>query len=163
MMRRIHSSFVAALVGLAVAGSAFTAHAQDGAPPSEISFGSVALNVADIPRAEKFYSEVFGLVRTFQYPPEGEPIEIGLGRPDQPGGMGLLLAHFNDDPLPEGKRAYGRIIINTSDARGLAERAVAAGAKMLRDLGPPGGPVILFLSDLDGYEFELYQPAPGGE
>ena len=76
-MRRIHSSFVAALVGLAVAGSAFTANAQSEAPASEISFASVALNVADIPRAEKFYSEVFGLVRTFQFPPAGEPIEIG--------------------------------------------------------------------------------------
>lgn len=163
MVLRVHSSFVAAVVGLAVAGSAFTANAQSGAPAPEISFASVALNVADIPRAEKFYTEVFGLVRTFQFPPEGEPIEIGLGRPDQPGGMGLLLAHFSDDPLPEGKSAYGRIIITTNDARGLAERAVAAGAKMLRDLGPPGGPVLLFLSDLDGYEFELYQPAPDGD
>ena len=162
-MRRIPSSLVAALVGLAVAGSAVTANAQAGAPESEISLGSVALNVADIARAEKFYSEVLGLVRTFQYPPQGDPIEVGLGRPDQRGGMGLLLAHFNDDPLPEGKTTYGRIIINSSDARGLAERAVAAGAKMLRDVGPPGGPVILFLSDLDGYEFELYQPAPGRE
>ena len=162
-MRRIPSSFVAALVGLAVAGSVVPTNAQNGAPESEISLGSVALNVADIPRVEKFYTEVFGLVRTFQYPPQGEPIEIGLGRPDRPGGMGLLLAHFNDDPLPEGKTTYGRIIINSSDARGLAERAVAAGAKMLRDVGPPGGPVILFLSDLDGYEFELYQPTPGGE
>jgi len=163
MTPRIPSKLVAALIGFAVAGSASTAAAQDGAPASEISFSSVALNVADIPRAEKFYTEVFGLVRTFQFPPEGEPIEIGLGRPDQPGGMGLLLAHFNDDPLPEEKAAYGRIIITTSDARGLAERAVAAGAKMLRDISPPDGPVLLFLSDLDGYEFELYQPAPGGE
>ena len=59
--------------------------------------------------------------------------------------MGVLLAHFNDDPLPKGKSAYGRIIINSGDARGLAERAVAAGAKMLRDVGPPGGPVILLV------------------
>lgn len=162
-MRRLRTSFVAAVAGLAVAGSAFTATAQDSAPTAEISFSSVGLNVADIPRAEKFYSEVFGMVRTFQYPPEGEPIEIGLGLAGQPGGMGLLLAHFSDDPLPEEKAAYGRIIITTSDARGLAERAVAAGAKMLRDVGPPNGPVILFLSDLDGYEFELYEPAPGGE
>jgi predicted enzyme related to lactoylglutathione lyase len=158
-MRRIPSLLAAALVGITVGVSAVAAEAQT----STISLGSVALNVADIARAEKFYSEVFGLVRTFQYPPQGDPIEIGLGRPDQPGGMGLLLAHFNDDPLPAGKSTYGRIIINSSDARGLAERAVAAGAKMLRDVGQPGGPVILFLSDLDGYEFELYQPAPGGE
>ncbi|MEE2963081.1 MAG: VOC family protein [Acidobacteriota bacterium] len=159
-MRRIPSPLAVVLVGLAVGVSAVMAEAQT----NEISLGSVALNVADIPRAEKFYSETFGLVRTFQYPPEGDdPFEIGLGRPGQPGGMGLLLVHLNDDPLPEDKSAYGRIIINSSDARALAEKAVAAGAKMLRDLGQPGGPVILFLCDLDGYEFELYQPAPGGE
>jgi len=159
-MRRPFLSLAAALVGLVVSGSAVTALAQT----NEISLGSVALNVADIARAEKFYSEVFGLERTFQFPPDGNNlIEIGLGHPDQQGGMGLLLAHFNDDPLPEGKAAYGRIIINSSDARALAEKAVAAGAKMLRDLTSPGGPVLLFLSDLDGYEFEIYQPAPAGQ
>ena len=52
-------------------------------------------------------------------------------------------------------------MINSDDARGLAERAIAAGATMLRDLGPPNGPVILFLSDLDVYEFELYQAQAG--
>ncbi|MDP6581569.1 MAG: VOC family protein [Vicinamibacterales bacterium] len=158
-MGRIPSFLAAAIVGITIAVSAVRAEAQT----SAMSFSSVALNVADLARAERFYSEVFGLVRTFQYPPQGDPIEIGLGRPDQQGGMGLLLAHFNDDPLPDGKSAYGRIIINSTDARALAERAVAAGAKMLRDVGQPGEPVILFLSDPDGYEFELYQASPGGE
>lgn len=159
-MRRLTLSLAAVLFALVVAGSAAPAEAQtDG-----ISLGSVALNVADIERAETFYTEVFGLVRTFQFPPDGNNlIEIGLGRPDQPGGMGLLLARFNDDPLPEGKSAYGRIIINSTDARALADRAVEAGAKMLRDLTSPGGPILLFLSDLDGYEFEIYQPAPAGQ
>ena len=131
-----------------------------GKPQMSVGLSAVGINVADIARAEKFYSEVFGLERTFQYPPQGDPTEIGLGRPG--GGMGLLLARLTDDPLPDGKSAYGRIVINSDDARGLAERAIAAGAKMLRDLGTPNGPVILLLSDLDGYEFELYQ-APAGE
>ena len=42
----------------------------------------------------------------------------------------------------------------------LADRAIAAGAKMNRDLTSPGGPILLFLNDLDGYEFEIYQPPP---
>jgi hypothetical protein len=54
-------------------------------------------------------------------------------------------------------------IINSTDARALAERTVAARAKMLKDVGQPGGPVLLFLSDPDGYEFELGQLASGGE
>ena len=119
----------------------------------------VGINVADVARAEKFYTEVFGLRRTFQFPPQGEPMEVGLSLPG--GGMTLLLAHLTDDPLPKGKSAYGRIVINTDDARALADRAIAAGSKLLRDLGQPGGPTILFMSDLDGYEFELYQAPPG--
>ena len=43
----------------------------------------VALNVADIERSEKYYSEIFNLRRTFQYSPSGGPvIEIGLGNKD---------------------------------------------------------------------------------
>ena len=158
-MRRITLLLTAALASLVLIGVPAQAVAQtDG-----ITLGAVALNVADIPRAERFYTEVFGLVRTFQFPPDGEDkdlIEIGLGRPDQPGGMGLLLARLNDDPLPEEKNRYGRIVINSTDARALAARAVEAGATMLRDLTSPGGPILLFLSDLDGFEFEIYQPPP---
>ena len=160
-MRRAHCVLTAALVVTLAASALMTARAQppDEAPPMSVGFLGVGINVADLPRAETFYTDVFGLTRTFQFPPEGDPIEVGLAVPGQ-GGMSLLLAHLTDDPLPEGKSAYGRIVINTDDARGLADRAVAAGAKMLRDVGPPGGPIILFLSDLDGYEFELYQAAP---
>ena len=158
-MRRLTPAVGAVLVVLGLTLSAPTAEAQT----EGVTLGAVALNVADIPLAEKFYSEVFGLVRTFQFPPDGPDenlIEIGLGRPDQPGGMGLLLARFDDTPLPEEKSRYGRIIINSPNARALADRAIAAGAKMNRDLTSPGGPILLFLNDLDGYEFEIYQPAP---
>ena len=163
-MHRTRNSFVAAFIGVLVAISAPVVEAQSSAdaPSMAITFGSVGINVADIAQAEKFYTDVFGLVRTFQFPPEGDPIEVGLGRPEG-GGMGLLLARLDDRPLPEGKSRYGRIVIMTDDARALADRAIAHGSMLLRDLGSPGGPVILFMSDLDGYEFELYQAPPGGE
>jgi catechol 2,3-dioxygenase-like lactoylglutathione lyase family enzyme len=161
-MRRISFSLVLAFLGFVVGLSAQTVQAQTSAdkPSMEIGFMGVGINVADVARAEKFYTEVFGLVRTFQFPPEGTPMEVGLARPG--GGITLLLAHLSDDPLPQGKSAYGRIVINTDDARALADRAIAHGSKLLRDLGSPGGPVILFMSDPDGYEFELYQ-APSGQ
>ena len=145
---------------LCLGAASAAAQGPAGKPQMPVGLSAVGINVADIARAEKFYSEVFGLERTFQYPPQGDPTEIGLGRPG--GGMGLLLARLTDDPLPDGTSAYGRIVINSDDARGLAERAIAAGAKMLRDLGTPNGLVILFLFNLDGYKFELYQ-APAGE
>ena len=157
-MHRIPFSLAAALAGaIFVAGSApAEAQAPDGKPPMSIGFLGVGINVSDLARSEKFYTEVFGLQRTFRFPPEGELMEVGLAFPGQPG-VTLLLARLNDDPLPEGKSAYGRIVFNTDDARALADRMIAAGSKLLSDVGPPGGPVILFLSDPDGYQVELFQ------
>ena len=152
----------AALVVALAVFAAPTAEAQtSGEPPSiDIGFLGVGINVADLARAEEFYTTVFGLERTFQFPPDGDPIEVGLARPGA--GMTLVLARLTDEPLPAGKSAYGRIIINTSDARALAERAIAVGSKPLRDIELPGGTIVLFMSDPDGYDFELVQAAPGG-
>ena len=76
--------------------------------------------------------------------------------------MSIILAHFNDDPLPEGLSAYGRLIITTNDAAALAKRASERNST-LRNLSEPGsaGPVIIFLDDPDGYQIELYQPPAG--
>ena len=150
---------LAAALAVALLGAFVTpaaAQAQDGKPKMTVGFIGVGINVSDLAVSEKFYTEVFGLERTFRFPPEGELMEVGLAFPGQTG-MTLLLARLNDDPLPEGKSAYGRIVFNTDDARGLADRMIAAGSKLLSDVGPPGGPVILFLSDPDGYQVELFQ------
>lgn len=129
---------------------------HDMAPPkARTNLNALALNVESIPRAEKYYTAVFGMKRVFQYPPEGTPIEIGLASKDQPSAM-LLLARFNDDPLPEGKARYGRIVINTDDAWALAKRAEKHGSK-IRQVGGDEGPLLLFFEDPDGYEVELYQ------
>ena len=158
-MRRTPLSLAAALAGaILVAGSGpAAAQAPADKPPPSAGFIGVGINVSDLARSEEFYTEIFGLQRTFRFPPEGDLMEVGLAFPDRPGGMTLLLARLNDDPLPEGKSAYGRIVFNTDDARALADRMIAAGSKLLSDVGPPGGPVILFLSDPDGYQVELFQ------
>ena len=119
-MLRIPFSLSAVLVALALSLSVLPAEAQSGDAPTapEITMGGVALNVEDIARSEKFYNEVFGLERNFEIESQGSLIEIGLGRPG--GGMVFVLAHFNDDPLPEGRTAYGRIVVNVSDAKAVA-------------------------------------------
>jgi catechol 2,3-dioxygenase-like lactoylglutathione lyase family enzyme len=134
----------------------------DGHESIEISLMGTGINVADLDRAEKFYSEVFEMKRTFQYPPEGKPLEIGLGRAG--GGAALILAQFNNDPLPEEKKAYGRLIFNVSDAETVAKRAEKRGST-LRHVGVrgPKNPVIIFFDDLDGYDVELYQAGPVAE
>ena len=131
------------------------AHHEEDPPTATAALNAIALNVADIPRAEKYYTEVFGMKRVFQYPTEGTPIEIGLALPTQPSAI-LLLARFSDEPLPEGKRRYGRFVIYTDDAWQLAKRAEKRGSKV-RQVGGDEGPLLLFFDDLDGYEVELYQ------
>ena len=157
-MRHVPFFLPVALAGVLAGVPSAPAYAQApaGKPQMTVGFIGVGINVSDLARSEKFYTEVFGLERTFRFPPEGELMEVGLAFPGQTG-MTLLLARLNDDPLPDGKSAYGRIVFNTDDARGLADRMIAAGSKLLSDVGPPGGPVILFLSDPDGYQVELFQ------
>jgi len=139
------------------AGIAIPVAAENG---PELSIGSVALNVAEFERSEKFYADVLGFVRVGTYPPagQGDPIEVFLGRPGGSGGASLILAHVSDDPLPEGKSRYGRIIVNTPEAKIVEKLAQAAGAET-REITIPGDnpPVIIFFNDPDGYEIELYQ------
>ena len=126
---------------------------------SDAALAHVAINVADLSRSEKYYRDVLGFARVWQYPPDSEtPIEVGLAAPG--GGAGLVLARLNDDPLPEGKGRYGRIIVNTTNAKTLAAKAEAAGSKT-RFVTIPGDnpPTIVFFRDPDGYEIELYQAA----
>ena len=156
-MFRIPSWLTPVLVVVALSVSAVAAEAQSGDTSSEpeINMASVALNVTDIATSEKFYNEVFGLERTFEFESQGNLIEIGLGRPG--GGMGLLLAHFNDDPLPEGRTAYGRIVVNVSDAKTVAKRATDRGSTISQDTVIGNGAHLIFFDDPDGYEIELYQ------
>ena len=124
---------------------------------SDAALAHVALNVADIGRSEEYYGVVLGFTRIWQYPPDSAtPIEIGLAAPG--GGAGLVLARLNDEPLPEGKGRYGRVIVNTANAKALAARAAAAGSEP-RFVTIPGDnpPTIVFFRDPDGYEIELYE------
>ena len=144
---------------IAVCGLSAAAVQAQAPAPSDLTLSSVALNVADLARSEKFYIDVLGLERTFRYPADGKLLEVGLSRPGQKGQMGIILAHFNDDPLPEGKARYGRIVVVTSDAEAVAKRVTDAGFAARTLAAPPGGSVVIFVTDPDGYQIELYQPA----
>ena len=145
------------IAALALATAALAAEKES----SDAALAHVAINVADLERSEKYYRDVLGFKRVWQYPPDSaSPFEIGLAAPG--GGAGLVLAHLSDDPLPEGKGRYGRIIVNTANAKALAAKAEAAGSTT-RFVTIPGDnpPTIVFFRDPDGYEIELYQaPSP---
>ena len=152
--------FLRMLTVAALAFATLPLAAEDGKTDegkSDAALAQVAINVADLDRSETYYRDVLGFTRAWQYPPDSEhPIEIGLAAPG--GGAGLVLAHLDDDPLPEGKGSYGRIIVNTANAKMLAAKAEAAGSKP-RFVTIPGDnpPTIVFFRDPDGYEIELYQ------
>lgn len=145
------------LAALAIAMVALAAESEN----SDAALAQVAINVADLERSEKYYRDALGFKRVWQYPADSAtPIEIGLSAPG--GGAGLVLAHLSDDPLPEGKGSYGRVIVDTANAKALAARAEAAGSTT-RFVTIPGDnpPTIVFFRDPDGYEIELYQaPSP---
>ena len=153
---------LASLLGITASAASAQAPAA-----SDITLSAVALNVFDLARSEKFYIDVLGLERTFRYPAEGKLLEVGLSRPGSKlaassanvGQMTVILAHFNDDPLPEGKARYGRIVVVTGDAQAVAKRATDAGGQARTLSATPGGSVVIFVTDLDGYQIELYQPA----
>ena len=73
-----------------------------------------------------------------------------------------MLARLDDEPLPEGKGRYGRIIVDTRNAKKLAAKAEAAGSKPRLVTSPGDNPsTIALFHDPDGYEIELYQaPSP---
>ena len=132
---------------------------------TEMSLGMVVLNVPDLDAAEAYYTDVIGFELTGSYPADRKKaFEIFMSPKKTGSGASatLGLAHLSGtpSPLPEGKSSYGRIIINTPNAREIAARAVKAGAT-IREIKLEGDnvPVILFFNDLNGYEIELYQAA----
>ena len=139
-MLRATTLVLIALVGSLVGISRDAARAQTPAA-ADITLSAVALNVSDLAQSEKFYIDLLGLERTFRYPADGKLLEVGLSRPGQKGQMSVILAHFNDDPLPEGKERYGRIVVVTHRCEGggqAGERCGIRGEDLERAAGRLG-------------------------
>jgi catechol 2,3-dioxygenase-like lactoylglutathione lyase family enzyme len=124
-----------------------------------IKMGGVGLNVADMQRAEAFYTDVVGLKVAIRVPEQGPPMEIALSVSGSlTGGDPFVVLANLGKPLTPGREGFGRVIINTTDAEAIARRATEAGfaAESLSQPGPNSRPVY-FLTDPDGYQVELYQ------
>ena len=128
----------------------------------EMVVGIVALNVPDLDAAEAYYTDVLGFELVGSYPADRKiAFEIFMSPKISGAETGAIVGFAHSDapsPLPEGKSSYGRIIINTLNAREIAARAVKAGATIRETkLSGANAPVILFFHDLNGYEVELFQ------
>ena len=127
---------------------------------AELRLAGVGINVSDIERSARFYTEVIGLRRAMRAPATGEMRELVLTANGQMGGTILVLAKLDGQPLTPGREGFGRVITNPPDVEAVARRAEAAGFKVTRLPHQPGGPVVAFVEDPDGYRVELYQTAP---
>ena len=124
---------VLTVAALAVAAAPLVAADDE---KSDAALSQVAINVEDLDRSEKYYRDVLGFVRIWQYPPESEtPIEIGLAAPG--GGAGLVLARLSDELLPEGKGRYGRIIVKYRERQGAGGESRGVPQAVRRAFGAP--------------------------
>ena len=121
-----------------------------------ISIGNVAINVSDLARAERFYTEGLGLeVLTRINTPEVR--EVIVGSPGE-GSQLMLAKHATDDATPQPAGIW-KVFLFTDDVAALYDAAIAAGADAVE---PPAyleqfKVTIAFVKDLDGYLLELGQ------
>lgn len=121
-----------------------------------VHIGNVALDVADLERAERFYCSVLGLDVLARIEADGVRAII-IGAPDL--GSQIELAVRDGGPDPIAPSGIWKVFVFTDDARALFDGAVAAGAE---PVDPPklltGFDIILaFVKDPDGYLVEIGQ------
>ncbi len=116
------------------------------------------LRVGDLDRSIEFYTDVMGmsLIRRKDYP-DGDFTIAFLGYGDEQQNAVLELTYNWGEDNYEMGTAYGHIAIEVPDVYEATEKAVAKGAKVLREAGPmnAGTTILSFLEDPDGYQIEL--------
>jgi lactoylglutathione lyase len=125
-----------------------------------IRMGGVGLNVSDIDRSLKFYTDAVGLKVAFRLPGDGPIKEVALCvSGNMASGEPFVVLTNNGQPPAPGHETFGRVIINTPDSAALAARATRLGYSATQvggGSGPNARPVY-FLTDPDGYRVEVYQ------
>lgn len=110
----------------------------------------VGLVVSDLERSRQFYTDVLGFKVAARVPAQGPAQEYLLGLSGDVRADTLVV--IRQGQVPAGATGFGRVIVVAPNARGLAERAAAAGYKPARIVD--GTNVV---RDPDGYAIELYQ------
>lgn len=117
------------------------------------------LEVADIRASMRFYCELLGFERSYQFPPEGEPgfVVVGLG------GVGIGLSQKTDEPAVAGGPIVNtepfEVCIYTSDVDGAAAWLAENGVKqLLPPTDQPWGERLTYFEDPDGNRVHITAP-----
>jgi catechol 2,3-dioxygenase-like lactoylglutathione lyase family enzyme len=124
-----------------------------------IKIGGVGLNISDVERSKKFYTEVLTMKVAMTVPvgDKGSEVVLSLSGDLTSGQPFIVLAHLVGKPPGPGKEGFGRVIINTDDAAAIAKRATDGGYKVAKlDSAQMGNRVVYFISDPDGYQIEVF-------
>jgi catechol 2,3-dioxygenase-like lactoylglutathione lyase family enzyme len=147
----------ACLCAIVIGNLATLSDARSAEPPSTpiIKMGGVGLNVTDTERSKSFYMDVLMMKVAFVAPmgDKGSEVVMSMSGKMGEGDPFIVLAHVGSPP-GAGKEDFGRVIINTTDAAGIANRASHGGYKVSKM--PVPGREVYFISDPDGYQIEVY-------
>jgi lactoylglutathione lyase len=121
-----------------------------------ISLDQYCINISDLARSERFYTEALGLSVThrIEIPGVSEVVLAGTS------GNRIQLAwhHDHSGPIQHGNGLW-KLYLNTDDCAGLYARAVAAGAEAVSEPQhlTQWNVSVAFIRDPDGYLFEIVQ------
>lgn len=114
----------------------------------------VAIGVADIARAVRFYEQAFGMVAVYR--------DAAMAQLQTPGARDVLVLERADAlvGISGGIRHFGFRLVDPADIDKAAE-AIAAAGGTITDKGEfvPGEPYVFF-HDPDGYEVEVWYELP---
>jgi lactoylglutathione lyase len=118
--------------------------------------GQYCINVTDLERSTRFYSEVLGLdiEQRFDIP---EASEVLLGSKDSDGKIQLAQQKNQQGPIVHG--AVYKLYLYTDDCKKVYERALAFGSKskMEPQVLTEWNCTVAFVLDPDGYPVEIVQ------
>ena len=124
-----------------------------------MQFGYTILYVPDVPATLKFYEAAFGLKTRFLHE-GGDYGELDTGSTALAFSAHSLMQQLGKNPQTASAQAPSfEIALCTPDVPQALERAIAAGAKLMRPVEVmPWGQTIAYVADINGFLVELCTP-----
>ena len=119
------------------------------------------IHVADLDKSIDFYTRVMGmsLLRQGNVPAEGRSNAF-VGYAPEADAAAIELTAYRDRAVFEKGDAFGHLALEFQDVRAACSEIAAAGGNVTKQpFVIPNGKIIAFVTDPDGYEIEMVQPA----